>query len=534
LNRALQPAIRNFTLLFFGCLLFHLAGTWSLPLIDRDEPRFAEASREMLQRGDYVIPFFNNQYRFDKPPFTYWCQTLSYRVFGENDFAARFPSAIAAAVTAILLLAWGRRLESEHAGWWAAIIFTLCLQTFMHAKAAVADMWLTLFVTAAQWAGYELLRGRIGGGGKRPTPKAFASGLSNVQHPTSNEEPLRTAATTVETPGGEWWWMFYLALAFAFLAKGPIGWTPLLTLAAMKFLWPDLRLADRFAPLTGMILMLGIVALWATPALIRTHGEFFRVGIGHHVVERSLVAMEGHGGKSLGWYLLTLPFYFITVFISFFPWSIKLPWLTRKLWRNPNAPAGDQGDKGRDATDNYLIAGIAIIFLIFTLLKTKLPHYTLPAFPLLALLLARHWSRLDLAAINFKRTAIVGVCIWLVIALFIFPFTRRYSPAVQLLEAARNDLRTEMEFGAVEYNEPSLVWYFRSRVRGFFNSALDPASVKPFMERPGSRFVIMPATLAGEIYPTLPAEWKSFSTHGFNVAKGKRVDLTLILKPSDA
>src|SRR6187397_1087931 len=123
---------RDFALLFFGCLLFHLAGTWSLPLIDRDEPRFAEASREMLQRGDYVVPFFNNQYRFDKPPLTYWCQTLSYRAFGENDFAARFPSSVAAAFTAVLLLAWGRRMESDRTGWWAAIIFTLCLQTFVH------------------------------------------------------------------------------------------------------------------------------------------------------------------------------------------------------------------------------------------------------------------------------------------------------------------------------------------------------------------------------------------------------------------
>src|SRR3954469_16131755 len=90
--------------------------------------------------------------------------------------------------------------------------------------------------------------------------------------------------------------------------------------------------------------------------------------------------MEGHGAKSLGVYLATLPLYFVTVFASFFPWSIKLPWLTRKLWRD------------RDATDKFLIAGIVIIFLIFTLVKTKLPHYTLPTFPLLALLLAKYWS----------------------------------------------------------------------------------------------------------------------------------------------
>ncbi len=104
--------------------------------------------------------------------------------------------------------------------------------------------------------------------------------------------------------------------------------------------------------------------------------------------------MEGHGAKSLGVYFLTLPFYFVTFSSSFFPWSIKLPWLDAKIWRE------------RDATDNYLIAGAAIIFLIFTLVKTKLPHYTLPAFPLIALFLARHWTP-EGAALSKAPTAAV-------------------------------------------------------------------------------------------------------------------------------
>src|SRR5207249_544687 len=114
---------------FFGALFFHLAGTWALPLVDRDEPRFAEASREMIERGDYVIPFFNNHYRFDKPPLTYWCQVACFRVFGQNEFAARFPTAVAAAFTALVIFAWGLRLELPRAGLWAAIMFTLCVQT---------------------------------------------------------------------------------------------------------------------------------------------------------------------------------------------------------------------------------------------------------------------------------------------------------------------------------------------------------------------------------------------------------------------
>src|SRR3982750_4198633 len=105
----LRPAMRNYIVLFVGCVLFHLAGTWSLPLIDRDEPRFAEASREMIQRADYIVPRFNNQLRLDKPPLAYWAQVASYRIFGESDFSARFPSVIAAALTALVILAWGSR-----------------------------------------------------------------------------------------------------------------------------------------------------------------------------------------------------------------------------------------------------------------------------------------------------------------------------------------------------------------------------------------------------------------------------------------
>ena len=150
--------MRNYIVLFVGCLLFHLAGTWSLPLIDRDEPRFAEAAREMRERDDFIVPYFNDQFRFDKPPLTYWFQVASYRVFGENDFAARFPTAVAAALVALVLFSWGKRVRSEKVGWWAAIIFTLSLQTFIHGKAAVADMWLVLFVTIAHLAGWELFK----------------------------------------------------------------------------------------------------------------------------------------------------------------------------------------------------------------------------------------------------------------------------------------------------------------------------------------------------------------------------------------
>lgn len=460
--------------------------------MDRDEPRFAEASREMRERGDYVVPYFNNKYRFDKPPFIYWTQMASYRLFGENDFAARFPSGVAAALTAVLLFAWGWRLGSERIGWWAAIIFSLCLQTFVHARAAVADMWLVFFVTAGFWAAYELIADWLG-----------------PQTSTTNSRRRKY-----------WWLAFYVALAFAFLAKGPLGWMPLLTVAAMKFFLRGQPLNRRFWFAPGILFTLAIVFLWGIPALLRTNGEFFWVGIGRHVVERSFGALEGHGGQTWTSYFLTLPFYFGTVFISFFPWSIKLPALAKRLWRE------------RDGVDKYLIVGTAIIFILMTVVKTKLPHYTLTAFPLLSLLLARHLFALPGSPRFAKRAAVAAVVVSLGTALLGFSILARAFPTVQLFKKSEKDLLPEMHFGNVDYAEPSVVWYFRSRVHGFSWSGR-AEDAKKYMEFWGPKFIILPTDVAKTVYPELPPGWKSYTAQGFNFPKGKRTDLTMILKPTN-
>ena len=486
----------------------------------------------MIERRDYIVPYFNNQLRLDKPPLTYWAQAVSYRVFGENDFAARFPSAIAAALTAMVIFAWGMRLGGEKLGWWAAIIFTLSLQTFVHAKAAVADMWLVLFVTLAHWAGYELIQ--------LPTLNSDRS-RAGVQRSTPNSEEINHTPK-IEHQTSLWrWFTFYLALALGFLAKGPVAWVPLLTIGTTLIFERDAQSARRFKFVYGILLTLALVALWGIPALIQTRGEFFTVGIGRHVIRRSFATMEGHGANSPAMYLLLLPFYFVTVFVSFFPWSIKLPWLARTLWRQQKVGVIRlrQGYGGQDAAgysenliDNYLLWGIAIIFIIFTLIKTKLPHYTLPAFPLLALLLARHWQEAAVANHRslFKATTIASACVWVAIALAIPPIVARLFPAYQLFQESNASLQPNMQFASVEFEEPSLVWYFRSRVKGFL-TPLNRRRAPEFMSAPGPRFVVLPTPVADTLFANRPANWHTFSTSGFNIAKGKRVDLTLVLKP---
>ena len=469
----------------------------------------------MRERSDYVVPYFNDKYRFDKPPFIYWTQMASYSLFGENDFAARFPSTVAAALTAALLFAWGRRVGGDRVGWWAAIIFTLCLQTFMHARAAVADMWLVFFVTAAHWAGYELLADYL----RNATPARGRAGSMETLGAALETARPRAVEGNRDSHLKYWRILFYVALGFGFLAKGPLAWLPLLTVISTRFSVPNVRILRRFCFFTGMLGAFAIVCLWGIPALIVTNGEFFRVGIGRHVVERSFNVIEGHGANSWNTYIAALPFYFLTVFISFFPWSIKLPGLTKRLWRD------------RDAIDKYLIAGILIVFVIMSLVKTKLPHYTLPAFPLLSLLLARHIFELKGSPQFARRAAIGAVAASLAAAFIAFPLLAPTFPSAQLYKQARNDLRPAMDFANVDYAEPSVVWYFRSRAKGFFRG-LNPDQVVQFMSFPGPRFVIVPTKVAEASSARLDPSWKTYRAKGFTIVKGRPTDLTLILKQS--
>jgi 4-amino-4-deoxy-L-arabinose transferase-like glycosyltransferase len=208
-----------------------------------------------------------------------------------------------------------------------------------------------------------------------------------------------------------------------------------------------------------------------------------------------------------------------------------LPWLVRKLWQNRSAGVDAPGYSG-NLTDSYLAAGIAIIFIIFTLVKTKLPHYTLPAFPLLALLLARHWEPVTAEGghASFTRIATTGACVLIGIALVVPPMVARFFPAYQLFQQSRASLQPDMQFASVEFVEPSLVWYFRSRVNGFL-TPLNKRRATEFMSLAGPRFLVLPTSVAATTFANPPPNWELFTTSGFNIAKGKRVDLTLALKP---
>jgi len=472
---------RGLLLLFLAFSGLYAVGDWSLPLLDRDEPRFAEASREMLERGDFIVPYFDNQTRFDKPPLIYWLQDGAYELFGENEFAARLPSGLCGALTTVVIALWGSQLYDPRTGWRAAVIFGLCLQTLVHAHAAVADMAMIAASTASAWAGWNWLAG----------------------------DPRHTR---------RWWLAFWGLLAVGFLAKGPIAWVPIGMTGWAAGRMERGKRPGALAWILGVTLMLALVGIWGIPALVRTHGQYAAVGLGKHVVMRSVAPLEGHGAKS-GWsYIVTFPFYLLTVWPSFFPWSIWLPaafaglWIRRRQLR---------------LEETYLVTGIVLVFGIFTLSWTKLPHYTLPAFPFMALLLGAWWGaeREKL----FRGVAVGAAVVGLLMALVVFPLARPLFVSQQLYEAAAPWLTRDMVLGTIDYHEPSLVWLFRKKIGGY-GTSMNWKDADEWMRQPGPRVCVMPVDQLPKAFRKMDPAWRVVEAAGFDVANAHRTNLAAVIK----
>lgn len=312
-------------LLGLACLTF-LPGIDTLPLIDRDEPRFARATIEMAESGQWVIPYFNGEYRFDKPPLTYWWMAFHYAVFGETEIGARLHSVVATWLAALAVFGFGRRIGGSRCGVMGATAFLLCLQTQIHGRLAVADMPMVLAVVVAQWACWELL------------------------------------SASRWRPFGRWFWALWLALVVGFLAKGPIALlVPFVSWGLFALVtWGRGHSWGRLQWFHGLGLFVALVSTWGLPALAMTGGAYWDVGIGTHIVERGAAAFNGR---------VSSPFYYLgSTFVSLLPWAAFLWLFIVKLRRR------------FDGVSAFLFAWFIVPFLIFSFYATQLPHYTLPGF----------------------------------------------------------------------------------------------------------------------------------------------------------
>ena len=465
-------------ILIFGLALM-LSGNWLLPLTDRDETRFAEASREMLQRHDYVVPWFNGAWRFDKPILIYWCQSASYRVFGENPFAARLPSAIFTTLTAWLLVRWGRKIADAKTALMAGGIFLLGLHVAIIGRVATADMALVFFCTLALWSGWELTR---------------------------PEQPTRKLC----------WGIFYVALALGFLAKGPVAWLPFGGVLLGRLFRKDSFRLPFLATVAGLVVTLALTAAWAIPALQQTNGEFFKIGIGEHVVHRSTGVNDGHGLAGILGFIATTPLYFLTFFVSFFPWSTKVPSALKRWW-----PA-----RTSDGLGWYLLVQAGIVFAVFSCVRTKLPHYTMPAFACIALWLAREIAREQNSFAWFSQRLVAMAAFMAVLTLMLFPLAKPFLLTENLWREIKPLVQPQTKIGCFDFVESSLVWKFRSVATNTIT--LGPREqAANFLTNPPPCILILPTKDFAKLADT---NGLILSAHGLDMVKFKNWDMTIIVR----
>jgi hypothetical protein len=171
---------------------------------------------------------------------------------------------------------------------------------------------------------------------------------------------------------------------------------------------------------------------------------------------------------------------------------------------------------------------VVLVFVIFTLSRTKLPHYTLPAFPFLALLVALWWRENKPASVAFRVAKWTAV-VFTLVPLCIFPFIRQLSVTELLLEKVRPELSASTAVALVGYEEPSLVWGLRKTVSGYMEKVA-PEQVSEWMQKPGPRVCILRKEEVSALQPfgdgTSPTR---FEAEGWNFAKGKRLTLVALV-----
>ncbi|MEO1193949.1 MAG: glycosyltransferase family 39 protein [Pseudomonadota bacterium] len=321
-------------------LLASLPGLFAMPPLDRDESRFAQATAQMLESGDFIAIQFQDEPRNKKPVGIHWLQSLSVWITSDaaarEIWAYRIPSLAGAILAAVLTFSIGQTLFGRREGLLAGALLGSCIVLSVEAVNAKTDAMLLFSVVALQLALAKLWMAR-------------------------DEE---------QKPGVGVALLFWAALGFGILIKGPI--TPMvavLTILALSIATRSWRWLLPLRPLMGVPVMLLVAAPWYIAITLQDQTFLMRAA-NEDFIPKLLSGVESHGappGTYVGVHLL-----------GFWPGALfALPalvaaWkLRRKVHPLP-----------------FLLAWLIPSWIVFELTPTKLPHYTLPTYPALALLVA--------------------------------------------------------------------------------------------------------------------------------------------------
>jgi 4-amino-4-deoxy-L-arabinose transferase-like glycosyltransferase len=334
--------VRPYLLLLLVCLGLYLPGLAGLPPLDRDEARFAQASKQMLESGNFVDIRFQDTPRHKKPIGVYWLQAAAVTVTGADldaIWAYRLPSVVGATLAALMLFRLGRRLFDPPTAFLAAALLATSLMVVMEAHQAKTDAVLLATVVAAQWALASL--------------HARARGIDGA----------RAGALTAAG--------FWVAQGLGILVKGPV--TPMVSLLTVLALVAVERRAGwlrTLRPISGMVITTAIVAPWTWAVMEASGGTFFTTAVQSDLLPKLIGGQESHGAPPGYYALLVLAF--------LWPGSLLLVPALVAAWRHRAQPAV-----------LFCLAWLVPGWIAFELIPTKLPHYVLPLYPALALLISR-------------------------------------------------------------------------------------------------------------------------------------------------
>ena len=350
-------------------LLFFLPGFFNIPAIDRDEARFAQATKQMVETGDFVDIRFQDEVRYKKPVGIYWLQAASVETATTLGLSGaqlriwvyRIPSLIGA-IGATLLTYWtALAFVTRRGAVFAALMMCSCVLLGAEARLAKTDAMLLLTVVAAMGA----------------LARAYLSWQRG-------EDP--------EHPPWSWPAIFWTALACGVLLKGPlILMFAGLTVLTLAILDRDAAWLWRLRPVWGLTWMLVLVLPWFIAIFWRAGDAFFADSIGGDMLSK-LAAQESHGAPP-GLYLLLF-------WVTFWPGAPLAGMAAPAVWRARREPGAQ-----------FLLAWLVPSWFVFELVLTKLPHYVLPLYPAIAILTVGALERRVLSRSWLKR----GAAWWFVI-----------------------------------------------------------------------------------------------------------------------
>jgi 4-amino-4-deoxy-L-arabinose transferase-like glycosyltransferase len=356
-------------------LFTNLGGT---RLWDRDEPRNAGCAAEMMARGDWVVPVFNGELRTAKPVLLYWFIMSAYSLFGVNEFAARFWSALLGLGTVLATYYLGRRLFNARVAVWAAMLLIASLMFNVSSRASTPDSPLIFFSTlgilvyvytgfpglSRSWWAYVLMYAMFGMGVLAKGPVGVVVPMAVIgMHLLIKRLPDREvvdAGRAQSVQRGAWSWRRLVEFS------APL-FRPFAPVHFLRTVW-------AMRPLTA-IGSVGLVALpWYVWVAVRTDGLWIERFLWVENFGRATAPMENHRGTPL--------YYLVVILAGFFPASLLI-W---PAFQNAVAQLRRQGK----TYDAYLLlcCWVGVYLGIFSLAQTKLPNYITPCYPALALLSA--------------------------------------------------------------------------------------------------------------------------------------------------